>query len=229
MKKHIDRIAHFSKTLFLKYFFPLRAKDKMVYKAQRRLFLSCLSFAFVLFLFYIMGEMISTRRDLSRLKGSEASIEFLMTKKRSRLLEKKRKLPEKKKEIKPPPFKPLAPAAPPPNLNMGVGAMPNLIGDLNIEGGIGVSDIQPIIRINPQYPVEAQMKGIEGWVLLRFDVSESGSVSNIKVLNSKPPRIFDRAAVMAVVKWKYKPQMKNGKPAKVEGVKTYLDFVMPKK
>ena len=229
MKKHIDRIANFSKTLFFKYLFPQNSKDKTSYKAQRLMLLSFLSFIFVFFLFYIMAEMISTRRDLSRLKGSEPSIEFLMTKKRSRLLEKKRKLPEKKKEIKPPPFKPIAPAAPPPSLNMGVGAMPDLLGDLNIEGGMGGSDIQPIIRINPQYPVEAQMKGIEGWVLLQFDVSESGSVSNIKVLKSKPPRIFDRAAASAVVKWKYKPQMKNGKPSKVTGVKTYLDFELSKK
>lgn len=64
----------------------------------------------------------------------------------------------------------------------------------------------------------ARAKAIEGYVLLRFTVTESGSVADPEVLRSDPPGVFDRAARRAVLKWKYQPQLVDGRPV---SVKTY--------
>lgn len=93
--------------------------------------------------------------------------------------------------------------------------------DVNIDVGVSIdpsggfrsdSDVQPIVRVPPQYPIRAAERGIEGWVLLEFTVTETGSVINPVVIDADPPNTFNRAALRAVVKWKYKPMMVGGKP-----------------
>ena len=37
-----------------------------------------------------------------------------------------------------------------------------------------------------------------------------GSVSSPKVIDSKPPRVFDSSALRAIKKWKFKPKVVNG-------------------
>jgi len=68
-------------------------------------------------------------------------------------------------------------------------------------------DAQPTVRINPTYPREAQVKGIEGFVTLRFDISEMGRPVNVSVVSSKPRGIFEKQARKALRKWKYNPKM----------------------
>lgn len=68
----------------------------------------------------------------------------------------------------------------------------------------------PMVRFDPNYPMEALRDGIEGWVKLVFDIDPSGKVENVRVLESNPARIFDREARRALLRWKYKPQIRNG-------------------
>ncbi len=56
-------------------------------------------------------------------------------------------------------------------------------------------------------------------MILQFDVTEEGSVENPVVLEAKPPGIFDRSALRAAAKFKYKPKILNGQPVRVTGVK----------
>ena len=42
-----------------------------------------------------------------------------------------------------------------------------------------------------------------------------GSVGNVHVTNAEPRRVFDRAAVDAVSRWKFKPALINGVPTAV--------------
>ena len=91
------------------------------------------------------------------------------------------------------------------------------IGDVGVSidpnGGFrSDSDVQPIVRIPPQYPVRAAERGTEGWVLIEFTVTATGAVIEPTVLDADPPNTFNRAAMRAVVKWKYKPMMVGGKP-----------------
>jgi protein TonB len=110
--------------------------------------------------------------------------------------------------------------------------------DLGIEGpNIEISgpgamradgEATPIVRIDPKYPVQAARDGREGWVKLSFTINEAGGVEDVKVMEAEPRRIFDREAVRALKKWKYKPRIENGKPVKQFNQKVQLDFTLEK-
>lgn len=84
----------------------------------------------------------------------------------------------------------------------------------------------PIVRVSPIYPRRALTRGIEGYVLVEFVVTETGTVRNPVVLVADPPGFFERAAVTAVLKFKYKPKVAGGKPVAVSGVRSRIVFEM---
>ena len=43
----------------------------------------------------------------------------------------------------------------------------------------------------PIYPEELKNSGIEGYVVLKYDVSTEGMVTNIRIVESDPARVFD--------------------------------------
>ncbi|WP_228710819.1 M56 family metallopeptidase [Saccharobesus litoralis] len=59
------------------------------------------------------------------------------------------------------------------------------------------------VRIKPKYPLQAAQNKTEGSVVLKFDVTASGAVQNVEVVNAKPAYVFDKAAVTALKQWKY--------------------------
>jgi protein TonB len=95
-------------------------------------------------------------------------------------------------------------------------------------GGTGGADRDavPLVRIEPDYPMQARQRGIEGWVVVEFTISTAGTVKDAEVVASEPGTVFDRAAVQAVRKWKYNPKVVDGKPVERPGVKIRLDFEM---
>jgi protein TonB len=113
----------------------------------------------------------------------------------------------------------------------GMGAIQTMVeaqtksmGSLN-QGG-GDRDAVPLVRIDPDYPMQARQRGTEGWVVVEFTVSTAGTVKDAEVVASEPGNVFDRAALNAVRKWKYNPKMQDGKPVERSGVKVRLDFEM---
>jgi len=64
----------------------------------------------------------------------------------------------------------------------------------------------------PVYPNRALVRGIEGWVILRFTILEDGTTADIEVLDANVKNIFDQAAIDAASAWTYKPATRNGKP-----------------
>lgn len=63
-----------------------------------------------------------------------------------------------------------------------------------------------IKMVQPQYPQEALMRGIEGWVDVSLQVTASGDVTAPRVEDSSRGRLFNRAAIAAVEQWKYEPR-----------------------
>jgi TonB family protein len=63
----------------------------------------------------------------------------------------------------------------------------------------------PASRPGAVYPRLAEAAGVEGRVELGFDVGDDGRVSNARVLESTPAHLFDRAALLAVSRWRYQP------------------------
>ncbi|MFC1740488.1 energy transducer TonB, partial [Pseudomonadota bacterium] len=77
--------------------------------------------------------------------------------------------------------------------------------DQNAEG-----DIIPVVVIRPMYPREAAVTGTQGWVKVEFTITEVGTVKDPRVIEAKPPRIFNREAIRAILKWKFKPRVIDG-------------------
>lgn len=73
------------------------------------------------------------------------------------------------------------------------------------------SEAVPTLRIEPIYPRKLLRNGVEGTVKLKFTVATDGSVVNIVVLEANPKRVFDRAAIQTISKWKFRPKMVEGK------------------
>jgi TonB family protein len=89
---------------------------------------------------------------------------------------------------------------------------------------------QSLTRLNKldiQYPARALATNIEGWVELSYTVGPDGSVSNIKVLNSTPPRTFESSASKAVSRLRYQPVVQGGKAISV-GTQVRIVYRVPK-
>ena len=84
----------------------------------------------------------------------------------------------------------------------------------------------PIFQVPPQYPRRAAERGIEGCVVLKYVVTEVGSVRDPEVIQSIPQGIFDRAAIRAALRYKYKPLIRDGNAVEVEGVTQRITFVL---
>jgi len=89
-------------------------------------------------------------------------------------------------------------------------------------------DATPIVRIEPRYPIKAARDGKEGYVVLSFSINTIGGVEDVKVIEAKPKRLFDKEARRALKRWKYKPKMENGKALKQTGQTVRLDFTLDK-
>lgn len=82
----------------------------------------------------------------------------------------------------------------------------------------------PVVKVRPKYPSRAMERGIEGSVTVEFTVTEEGFVEDPVVVESDPPGIFDRAAIQAASKFKYRPKLVDGSPIRVENVKNRFEF-----
>ena len=77
--------------------------------------------------------------------------------------------------------------------------------------------------VPPEYPREAYVKHLEGWVEVEFNVSPAGQVTGATVAGANPARIFNDAALRAVQRWTFKPRMDNGKAVE-EHIKRRIVF-----
>ena len=89
---------------------------------------------------------------------------------------------------------------------------------------VNESDYVPVLTANPVYPRRALARKIEGYVILEFTVSKSGSIKDPKILESQPASIFDASALKAASEYKYLPRIVNGEPIDVNGVTTRITF-----
>jgi periplasmic protein TonB len=86
------------------------------------------------------------------------------------------------------------------------------------------ADVLPIVKVPPQYPRRASQTCTEGWVMIELTVTETGAVINPVVLDAEPPDIFNRSALKAMAKWKYKPRIVGGKAVSRKGVQHVISY-----
>jgi len=72
-------------------------------------------------------------------------------------------------------------------------------------------NVIPTLRIPPVYPPRALRSGIEGVVTVEFIIATDGSVKDAVIVMAKPPKIFDRSVLKAIGKWKFNPEIVDGK------------------
>ena len=71
-------------------------------------------------------------------------------------------------------------------------------------------ELMPLVRVPPRYPGRAARLQIEGSVTVEFTITADGSVADPAIIESDPPRVFDKAALQAIVQWKFKPRVEDG-------------------
>ena len=77
------------------------------------------------------------------------------------------------------------------------------------------TNVVPTLRIPPVYPQQALNQGIEGLVTVEFTIGTDGSVKDPKIVKARPEKVFDDAVLTAIRKWKYPPEIQNGKPVEI--------------
>jgi protein TonB len=70
-------------------------------------------------------------------------------------------------------------------------------------------------QLKPEYPHQALIKSIEGWVEIGYTVTAAGKIVDAQALKSTPAGVFDAAALDAVNHLRYQPFVKDGKPTAV--------------
>jgi len=185
-------------------------------------------------LFLLMQTLIDLGKYKVENEKKLAVFDFVRMRHESRTQLKKRVLPQKQKVNKQP--APPSMKLPKAGSAAGAGAIkvaaptPVMDSKVKLAGGPGLNAASrdagsiPLVRIQPMYPRSAAERRIEGWVLLEFTISKKGTVKNPRVIEAKPPGVFDRAALQAIRKWKYKPKIQNGVPMETVGVQVQLTF-----
>lgn len=97
-------------------------------------------------------------------------------------------------------------------------------GPINGTGFNMDGDPLPIVTVAPEYPDRAASKGVEGWVIVEFTIDALGRVQAPVIVEGQPARVFDRAALNAVKRYKYKPRVINGEAVPVNRVRQRITF-----
>ncbi|MDX2143418.1 MAG: TonB family protein [Rhodospirillaceae bacterium] len=186
------------------------------------------------FLFWLMQFLIDTGVPAMQKAIRAVPIEFVRAQRDERVQTKERKLPDKPviEEVAPPPPSFAEESAAGVAGSTAIGIAPPAIDrgiTLNRQGFEPPSDAEavPLVRIPPDYPLGAQMRGIEGWVMLAFTINEIGRVENATVVEAEPKGVFDTAAINALLRWRYKPKIENGRPVKWYDNRVVITFTLP--
>lgn len=148
------------------------------------------------------------------------------------------------------PDKPEEPQTPPPDipepefdnpnatlggLNMDVPRMDTRIA-MNIGAGFsGDGDYLPIVKVAPEYPSSAASRGIEGFCMVEFTVTTTGTTRDVRAIESecttkdgKPTSVFNRASIRAAERFKYRPKVIDGEPVEVPGIRNRFVYELAK-
>jgi len=82
------------------------------------------------------------------------------------------------------------------------------------------SNVQQTSGKPPKYPRRALRRKQKGWVKVQFIITASGKVKSPFVVSSKPSGVFDKEALKAIRRWKFKARIVNGQAVAQKAVQT---------
>ena len=182
--------------------------------------------AFLLFVFMVL--LVSTGDQGDVVKGRKIG-DVIMPDREIETIMSEEVEPPEEPEVAPPDIAPpqldvtpiavsASKAAPEINFNQGSGA---LFRD---------GDYIPLFKVQPIYPRRAQERGIEGYVIVAFTITESGTIEDPYIVEGKCRStnnrdggynnctMFNSSTLRAALKLKYKPTVRDGKTVAVEDV-----------
>ena len=86
----------------------------------------------------------------------------------------------------------------------------------------------PIRLITPPYPAGARERGLEGYVVVKFTITERGDVEEIEIDESQPPGVFDVQAIESARRLRFEPRIVAGSNTRVEDVLFRFDWNLPR-
>lgn len=183
-------------------------------------------------LFYMMQSLIARGSRFSNPHEKRVVLDFVRFKRDEKVETKSREKPKRIDRKEPPPVAqmPVTKMAQAPNKQALKVDAPPFRPQLALAGGPSLgaapsdSVAVPLVRVPPRYPQRAQARNVQGWVHLRFTVTPEGTTKDITVLDADPQGYFEKAAIAAVKKYRYKPRIENGVPVEEPGVELVLSF-----
>ena len=194
-------------------------------------------------LFWLMQSMIMNNQHGLKKTDNLKMVEFIRLKRETKLQTKDRRTPDQPPPPKkrPPPPKmqvaktniaqKLLPSMDMPNLEIPLQTgrfSGSLLTGIQMGAGKISTNVIPLVRIPPRYPRRAASRKIEGWVKIEFTITETGTVKDAKIVEAQPGEIFERAALSAIAKWKFKPKIIDGEAFEQRAVQV-LQFKLSKR
>lgn len=82
-----------------------------------------------------------------------------------------------------------------------------------------------VMKVEPTYPPRAIARGLEGYVVVAFDVMPDGTVANVSIVDSSSS-LFHEAARKAALRFRYKARVIDGVPVTTSGIRNLFRFTM---
>ena len=181
-------------------------------------------------LFWFMQYLIETAdRELN--EGASGHLVDFVRLKRDESIQRRQLKPKK-----PPPPDAPPPQPPTPQLDsldpnaekIAISAAP-VETDIEMSGGfslgVGEGDYLPIVKVAPIYPQRALSRSIEGYCVVQYVVTKSGTIRDPFVVEDQcTSSLFHRASIQASLKFKYKPRVQDGQAVEVAGVQNKFTY-----
>ncbi|MBE0483320.1 MAG: energy transducer TonB [Bacterioplanes sp.] len=189
-----------------------------------------------LLLFWAMHLMVRSDNDIVRTANDRAVIDFVRLKQDSETQRRERRKPEPPKPPKPQiPQSDVAQDAQVdlqrlPMVSLDVNpdlglSNQSFLSDAVVGMGLGDSDVLPLVAIKPNYPRQAYARKIEGFVRARLEINPEGSVVSVEIIDSEPRGVFEREAIRALYRYKFRPRMVDGQAMPQQAVQT-IEFTL---
>lgn len=189
-------------------------------------------------LFALIAWMVGGTPKVSNDEPSALRFDLVMEEPESELIRKQRTVPE-------PPKPPVAPQQTLPNLSNPSSSSAKINApsfdapSIQIDTGVSEFSLEaptlsqanqldqqamPLSRVQPQYPIRALKRNIEGYVVMEFTIDGDGRPKDINVIDAKPQNIFEREARRALQRWKYQPKRVDGVGVDQPGQRVTIQF-----